>query len=450
MTREHRRTKRKIQVIALLAMLAAAALLFTLNYGYHVKRNKESAQNLAQGERNRIEYLIDTRLADTEILEMLVVSHDGDEFDFDKLAELMYREGKAIRSIQLAPMGIIKHVYPLEGNEQAFFDLFAMPDRREDVKRARDTDQTTMAGPFELKQGGRGLVVNDPIYLPSEDGHRTFWGFSTVVFDVPDIFEDANLEVLEKQGYNYRLWKENGEGAGKTTILENFDGELKDAVSTEVSVPNSVWYLDIEPKQGWAAPRVIWSWIVILTVIVFLGMFSLSAFLTSSYRKRELIKSKDVIMEQNHKDALTGLKNGLGFSRILKDYASRQMPVAVFFMDLDNFKSINDNYGRDEADALLKETAKRISECLGERDTVARISADEFAVIVPSEETEEYCRGLTERIKKSVAQPYEVKRTQTEQQISVGFARFPIDSDDMEDVVRIADMRMYGEKRERR
>ena len=80
-----------------------------------------------------------------------------------------------IRSIQLAPQGDVQYVYPLEGNEGAFGNIFEDPERATEAKKARDTGETTLAGPFELYQSGKGIVVRQPIYL-EENGENNFWG----------------------------------------------------------------------------------------------------------------------------------------------------------------------------------------------------------------------------------------------------------------------------------
>lgn len=81
------------------------------------------------------------------------------------MAKELYNDDKAFRSIQLPPDGNIKYVYPLEGNEEAFGDLFSDPDRKTEAEYARDSGETTMAGPYELYQSGLGIVVRQPIYI---------------------------------------------------------------------------------------------------------------------------------------------------------------------------------------------------------------------------------------------------------------------------------------------
>ena len=91
-------------------------------------------------------------------------------------AERLYEHAPAIRSLQLAPDGIVTYVYPLEGNENAFGSLFDHPERRAEAEYARDTGKMTLSGPYGLSQGGLGLVARKPIYLDNEGREHTFWG----------------------------------------------------------------------------------------------------------------------------------------------------------------------------------------------------------------------------------------------------------------------------------
>lgn len=120
-------------------------------------------------------------------MKLLIVDSNGNINDFDRVAHQLYNDDNTFRSIQLAPQGDVQYVYPLEGNEGAFGNIFEDPERATEAKKARDTGETTLAGPFELYQSGKGIVVRQPIYL-EENGENNFWGFAIVVLNVPEIF----------------------------------------------------------------------------------------------------------------------------------------------------------------------------------------------------------------------------------------------------------------------
>ena len=112
----------------------------------------------------------------------------------------------SIESIQLAPNGVVTDIYPAEGNESGKIDLLHDKDRGEISCYARDNHTLITQGPFELKQGGYGIAVRNPVYLKDENGQEYFWGFTIVILRVPDIFSDS-INALSDFGYKYKLSK---------------------------------------------------------------------------------------------------------------------------------------------------------------------------------------------------------------------------------------------------
>ena len=105
--------------------------------------------------------------------------------EFPLFAGALMELGQTIRSIQIAPGGVLDYIYPLEGNEEALgLDLMADEDRRALLEPAIESGETVIQGPVELVQGGLGLIVRRPIY---RDG--AYWGFSAVVLDWPEVAE---------------------------------------------------------------------------------------------------------------------------------------------------------------------------------------------------------------------------------------------------------------------
>ena len=119
--------------------------------------------------------------------------------------------------------------------------------------------------------------------------------------------------------------------------------------------------------------------------------------------------------------------------------------LALLFMDLDNFKSINDSLGHRLGDEMLREAAVRLRGCLREQDTVARVGGDEFVVLV--EEVGDYdVNLLTLRIREALAQPYALEGASAGTSASIGIAFFPEDGRDLDTLLRHADSAMYKAK----
>lgn len=149
-------------------------------------------------------------------------------------------------------------------------------------------------------------------------------------------------------------------------------------------------------------------------------------------------------------DPLTGLanrrlfKNHMAYAlKILKELDDG---IAVIMLDIDNFKQINDQYGHDTGDDVLKEFCKRLSESIGVKDTVARLGGDEFVVLLPHAHKIGNAVKIAERIKQSVNTPWEVKGESLEITTSMGIALTFSSKTNSRTLLREADQALYKAK----
>lgn len=144
-------------------------------------------------------------------------------------------------------------------------------------------------------------------------------------------------------------------------------------------------------------------------------------------------------------DGLTGLLNKRYFDRVLTVLEQHSQPFALFYMDLDRFKPVNDTYGHDVGDKLLKGVSQRLQGCIRSRDYAFRIGGDEFALIVSADMDEEQRSRMAERIQTMLSAPIVIEEKVLSVGVSCGCACYPEDGDASQ--VRIkADSRMYAEK----
>lgn len=155
-----------------------------------------------------------------------------------------------------------------------------------------------------------------------------------------------------------------------------------------------------------------------------------------------------------HHDHLTGLPNRLLFADRLNQSLSRarrkSAPLAVMFLDLDRFKTINDTLGHSTGDLLLKSVAERVSDCIREADTVARMGGDEFTVILTESQNQADVLAVAQRILDSLAEPFDVAGHELFVTTSIGISIYPSDGVDVETLVRNADAAMYRAKEQGR
>ena len=153
---------------------------------------------------------------------------------------------------------------------------------------------------------------------------------------------------------------------------------------------------------------------------------------------------------QAYHDALTQLPNRRLFVERLEIHlvaAKRaRVSVAVLFIDLDRFKTINDTLGHNVADAVLVEVAQRLRSCVRQTDTVARHGGDEFTIILPGLHEPEDAAQVAEKILERVAEPVVAGTNSIEISASIGIAVFPYDGTDIDTLLRNADDAMYRAK----
>jgi diguanylate cyclase (GGDEF)-like protein len=151
-----------------------------------------------------------------------------------------------------------------------------------------------------------------------------------------------------------------------------------------------------------------------------------------------------------HHDMLTGLVNrALLLDRVehaLLRVKRTESPVAVLFFDLDNFKFVNDVFGHDAGDNLLKLVAERLRQGVRQEDTVARLGGDEFVVLLAEPTDEQEAQGIMQRMIDDVRQPMLVSGQEFRPSASGGMALFPRDGKTARELLRSADLAMYAAK----
>ncbi len=149
-------------------------------------------------------------------------------------------------------------------------------------------------------------------------------------------------------------------------------------------------------------------------------------------------------------DLLTGLPNrSLLYDRIhtaIVNSSRNHMMLGLLFIDLDDFKSINDNYGHTVGDIVLKKTAKRLKDSVRKIDTVSRLHGDEFIVVVPLITKPDDINKFTDRIKKAFKRSMRIKNQDLAVSCSIGFSIYPKDGNTIEDLLEKADASMYKRK----
>ena len=166
---------------------------------------------------------------------------------------------------------------------------------------------------------------------------------------------------------------------------------------------------------------------------------------------RERQRSEQRLYHQANFDALTGIPNRmLFFDRLnmtLEHVTRHGSTLAILFIDIDNFKDVNDTYGHVAGDQLLTQIAGALKESVRGEDTVARLGGDEFAILIPRLDKSHDVTHLASKVLKAIAQPFHVEGGQVAVSASVGVALSSDSGNDSARLVKCADMAMFRAKK---
>jgi diguanylate cyclase (GGDEF)-like protein/PAS domain S-box-containing protein len=174
--------------------------------------------------------------------------------------------------------------------------------------------------------------------------------------------------------------------------------------------------------------------------------------LFSDITKRK--ESEELIWHQANFDSLTGLPNRHMFQsrleqEIKKAHRGKRL-LGLMFLDLDRFKEVNDTFGHDQGDLLLKDAAERLQNSVRETDIVARLGGDEFTIIVTDLNSFDEIERIAGGILQKIAEPFQLGLEQAYVSVSIGITFYPEDAGSMDQLIKNADQAMYAAKNEGR
>ena len=422
-------------IVFLLGMCLVGLIVYKTD-AIEKEQKRTTAQLNATTYGERIKNEITNGIEITDTLQQILISENGEINYFDTISKNIMSD--SIESIQLAPNGVVTDIYPAEGNEAGKIDLLHDKDRGEISCYARDNHTLITQGPFELKQGGYGIAVRNPVYLNDKNGQEYFWGFTIVILRVPDIFSDS-INALSDFSYKYKLSKTSSPWSDTYEVVYQSDGTLTNPVSYDFTIGEENWKFEVMPVSGWRNAKLIAIVIGFFTSIVFVLSVLIWVWLTSKENKNKFQKLA-------HMDSLTNIYNRYGFDELVEEMIDKNPNAhyVVALFDIDDFKFINDIYGHVYGDRALKNLADSMKKSFPSDALLGRNGGDEFCILLPNRTYDD----AKEQLQQFTMLPkiFSYKGNDYPFYISLGYAEYPTAASNRAQLMRCADAALYEVK----
>ena len=276
-----KRIRRNCYIVGLISFVVALIFGIIVN-SYTEKEQKANATYTAKSTVRRIKSQLDQYVVISDFLENTIIEgYSLDQNEFSKLAEMIPNENGVVKAFEIAPGGIVSTVYPEDGNEIVQgLDLLSLSVGHYDASLAKNTNEYTLGGPYQLKQGGTGALLFNPVYQKDTSGNENFWGFVVLAIDWNRFIDQIGLDKLNDASYNYEIWKSDGDISNRFVLAQSEEPLSKRCLTVECNIPNYMWYFEIEPKDGWI-PASQWFTTIFISYLFSL-MISTSFYLYTS------------------------------------------------------------------------------------------------------------------------------------------------------------------------
>jgi diguanylate cyclase (GGDEF)-like protein len=343
----------------------------------------------------------------------------------------LWERSKHVRNLGVAVGYKLTYVYPEANNLKIIgTDFRDIPQQWPKVKQAVDTRQGVFDGPVELIQGGQGFIYRYPIYLDGE-----YWGIMSTVIDTNKFLDAAFKNTPKNHQFSIRTSDDKKVFYGDPKLFTD-----KDTYQQTSIVPNGKWEWAIKNHTNAFTDQLIFYQLIGFLLSLLSG--------ATAYRT---IQSVGMLSEQAMQDSLTHLPN----RRLLQKrmdvayYSCKRLHkmMAILIIDIDYFKKINDNYGHDFGDEVIKVVANGIKATLRDSDTVSRVGGDEFIVLLKEFKVLDNVHAIAHKLTEVFASPWLVLDKEITIHLSIGISVFnPDDPVSLKALLKEADIALYDSK----
>ena len=232
----------------IIAMQSARQEVFDQKFRAEISNRADTVRADLEGELNQDMYLVSALVAEFAIHPRMTVPQ------FNRLAREIFARKKHMQKIAIAPGGVIKYIYPLQGNEAALgLDLAIQAAQRDDIRLARQTGDVVFSGPIDLVEGGRAIILHAPVMATvpgGRPGSGGFWGYVSVPLDMDSLFAAAGLSP-EVGDMRLALRSLKPDGSADAMILGDRAIFANKPVLLSIHLPQGSWQIGAVPASGW-------------------------------------------------------------------------------------------------------------------------------------------------------------------------------------------------------
>jgi len=336
-------------------------------------------------------------------------------------------------------------------------DMGSTPFLIEALNQSQKLQSSVATIPFKLAEGSRGYILFHPVPDPPRGDHSKRKPAMALL--------EVNAEAIHKkiaflvENFDFRLYDASFSSNEPEGLLlhiaalsppTSLEARLLPKLTAERNLVSrgQPFALRVDKQLGWSdldLPLVIAAGCTSLLLLAVL-LLLLNTYLRREEHRKRL--AKHLLYRATH-DALTGLPNRSlladRFSQACSRAQRRNVTFSTMFLDLNEFKKVNDTYGHNVGDELLMTLGNLLKECIRNEDTLSRISGDEFVILLENTSYEE-TELVAQKIKAKLTQPILICGIELTIGISLGIAVYPEDGTDMSELLRKADARMYEAK----
>lgn len=339
------------------------------------------------------------------------------------------------RSATLIEGSPIIDIIPREGNEQAIgLDLSTLSQQAVAIEQVRREERLVLDGPVDLVQGGRGVIARAPVFRADASGESRYWGQVSILLDADQLFEFLHRHA-ESSGFHLAI-RTSRNGTPVTGEAATFDQAV---MVLPLRKPRDHWQIAITAidPSGSRLPLIyrLFGW----TIALLIGLLI-----------QRLLLSHHEVLHLALLDPLTGLPN----RRLFHDRLSQAINQSdrsgngffLLYIDLDNFKLINDTFGHDAGDRVLSECANRLTANVRRSDSVARVGGDEFMIILSALHSRDEAAAIASKLIHELAKAILFAGESLQVGASIGIACYPNDGETIDALTKRADDAMYRSK----